>query len=215
MRTFQEFVSLCEATGDTYDAEFRSGAQVIRTGEGGRVGRKRTKTTPERRRMKSVTDPKTGKVTRVPVEPKPRKDVGTPRAAETRVQQPEKERGSKEVAQSYAEKVKAERRAAAKARAAARASGAAAPAAKPKAQELAKTASKLLSKKPAAEKKPTGDKEDHMIKGSLLPKGEPKRPYTRPEKKKIVRTGKRLQSDIQKGREKPASHYQSSLTGKD
>lgn len=208
MRTFQEFVSLCEA----YDAEFRSGAQVIRTGSGGRLAPERRKTTPERRRMKSVTDPKTGKVTRVPIEPKPRKDVGTSRAASTRVQQPEKPRGSKEVAQSYAEKVKAERRAAAKARAAARASGAAAPAAKPKAQELAKTASKLLAKKPAAEKKPAGDKEDHMIKGSLLPKGEPKRPYSKYETKQIVRAGKRVAADIQKGKEKPASAYQSTLT---
>jgi hypothetical protein len=50
-----------------------------------------------------------------------------------------------------------------------------------------------------------------MVKGSLLPKGE-KRPYARDEKKRIVRTGKRLAADLQKGRDRPASHYQSSLT---
>jgi hypothetical protein len=155
------------------------------------------------RRMKSVKDPETGKVKRVPVSYKERKDVGSQRQASTRVQQPEKERGSKEVAQSYAEKVKAERRAAAQKRAAAKKAGQ-----KPEAE---KTASKLLSKKAPA-KKPSGEKEDHMIKGSLLPKGE-KRPYSREEKKKIVRTGKRLQADLQKGKEKPASQYQSSLTG--
>ena len=62
----------------------------------------------------------------------------------------EKERGSKEVAQSYAEKVKAERRKAAQARAAAKKGGEAPAAEKPKAKEVAKTASQLLAKKKKA-----------------------------------------------------------------
>jgi hypothetical protein len=170
--------------------------------------------------MKSVRDPETGKVKRVAADYKPRADIGKQKTAAERQQQPTKERGSAEVKQSYAEKVKAERRAAAKARLAAKKSGEAAPAAKPKAKEVEKQATKLLSKKAAAKPKAepkdsrfssSRDPEDHMIKGSLLPKGE-KRPYTRDEKKKITRTGKRLQADLQKGREKPASHY--SLTGK-
>jgi len=135
--------------------------------------------------FKSVKDPKTGKVTRVPAGYKERKDIGEPKQVSKTVQQPEKERGSKEVTQSYAEKVKAERRAAAKARAAAKKGGEAAPAAKPSARDAEKQATKLLSKKGPAKKEPSGDKEDHMIKGSLLPKGE-KRPYTREEKKPQV-----------------------------
>lgn len=201
-------MNICEAT---YDKEVMSGSQIRTMGSGGRLSAERKKTAPEKRRMKSVKNPETGKVERVATDYKERKDIGTQKQASTRVQQPEKERGSKEVAQSYAEKIKAERRAAAKARAAAKKSGAEAPSAKPSAKEAEKTATKLLSKKTTPEKKPSGDKEDHMIKGSLLPKGE-KRPYTREEKKRIVRTGKRVQADLQKGRERAASHYQSSLT---
>lgn len=210
MKSFQEFVILAEAA---YDASVMGSSQIRRTGEGGRIGAERKKTTPEKRRMKSVKNTETGKVERVPIDYKPRKDIGSQKPVSTRQQQPQKERGSKEVAQSYAEKARAERIAAAKARAAAKASGTAATTSKPKQQELKKQASKLLSKKTTPEKKTSGEKEDHMIKGSLLPKGE-KRPYTREEKKKIVRTGKRLQADLQKRREKPASEYQSSLTGK-
>ena len=195
----------------SYDASVMGSSQIRRGGDGTKIGAERKKTAPEMRRMKSVKDPETGKVKRVPVSYKERKDVGSQKQASTRVQQPEQERGSKEVAQSYAEKVKAERRKAAQARIAAKKSGESTTTAKPKAKDAEKEASKLLSKKAPA-KKTSGEKEDHMIKGSLLPKGE-KRPYTREEKKKIVRTGKRVQADLQKGRDKPASHYQSSLTG--
>ena len=148
MKTFQEFVLLAEAA---YDKDVMSGSQIRKVGPGGRIGAERKKTTPERRRMKAVGG---GKM--VPVEYKPRKDIGQQRAASTRVQQPEKERGSKEVAQSYAEKVKAERRKAAQARIAARKSGGAAPTAeKPKAREAEKTATKLLSTKKPEAQKPT------------------------------------------------------------
>jgi hypothetical protein len=147
MRTFQEFVLIAEAS---YDASVMSSSQIRKTGEGGRIGAERKKSAPERRRMKAVGG---GKME--PVDYKPRKDIGSQRQASTRVQQPEKERGSAEVKQSYAEKVKAERRAAAKARAAAKKGGGEAPAAKPKAKDVAKTASKLLStKKPEAQAHP-------------------------------------------------------------
>ena len=194
-----------------YDASVMGSSQIRRGGDGTKIGAERKKTAPEMRRMRSVRNPQTGKIERVATGYKERKDVGAQKQASTRVQQPEKERGSKEVAQSYAEKVKAERRAAAQKRAAAKKAGQKPEAAKTTSREAEKTASKLLSKK-APTKKPSGGKEDTMIKGSLLPKGE-KRPYSREEKKKIVRTGKRLQADLQKGRDKPASHYQSSLTG--
>ena len=88
MRTFQEFVSLCEAT---YDPEVHGRSQI--TGPavpGGRVGRERKKTAPERRRVKAIGGGKTAPAK----EYKARKDIGTQRKTETRVQQPEKERGS-------------------------------------------------------------------------------------------------------------------------
>ncbi len=195
---------------EAYDAEVMGRSQIKTIGPGGRIGAERRKSEPEKRRMKSIKDPETGKVKRVATSYKERKDVGAQKPASTRTQQPEKPRGSAEVKQSYAEKVKAERRKAAQARIAAKKSGETPTAAKPKAKEAEKAATKLLSRK-APEKKTSGDKEDHMIKGSLLPKGE-KRPYTRDEKKRIVRTGKRLQADLQKKKEKPSSEYQSSLT---
>lgn len=86
MRTFQEFVAICEA----YDADVMSRSQIRKSGEGGRVGRERKKTAPERRRMKAAGGGK--------MEPakeyKPRKDIGSQRARSEREQQPEKERGS-------------------------------------------------------------------------------------------------------------------------
>lgn len=143
MRTFQEFISLCEATGDTYDAEFRSGAQVIKTGPEGRTGRLRRKTDPETRRVKAVGGGKTVPAKRY----KTRSDVGKKR--ESTVQAPTQERGSAREAQLAA--AKEERRKAAKARAAAKKGGAApSTSAKPSAKEASKTASELLRKKPAA-----------------------------------------------------------------
>ncbi len=74
MKTFSEFMSLCEV----YDKEVMSSSQITRGGEGGRVGRLRKKTAAERKKA----------------EYKPRKDIGTQRPRSTREQQPEKERGS-------------------------------------------------------------------------------------------------------------------------
>ena len=142
MRTFQEFISLCEATGDTYDAEFRSGAQVIRTGPEGRTGRLRRKSDPEIRRVKAVGGGKTVPAKRY----KTRSDVGKKR--ESTVQAPTQERGSAREAQLAA--AKEERRKAAQARAAAKKGGEKPSAAKPSAKEASKAASELLRKKPAA-----------------------------------------------------------------
>jgi hypothetical protein len=79
MRTFQEFMSLCEAS----DADTASqlgwggGASITRTGAGGRIGKERKKTAPEVRRTKAVGGGKTE-----PVGPyKTRKDVGQPRGS--------------------------------------------------------------------------------------------------------------------------------------
>jgi len=145
-------MSICE---EVEDKSKRLGfAATIKTAQaGGRVRPERKKTPAEIRRMKAVGG---GKME--PVGPyKPRKDIGSQKTAAERQQQPEKERGSKEVAQSYAEKVKAERRAAAQARAAAKKGGSASTTEKPKAKpkDLSKEASKLLSTKKAEEKPAT------------------------------------------------------------
>ncbi len=143
-------MSLCEASDPDAAKQlgWGGGASITRQGEGGRVGRTRKKTTPERRRMKAVGG---GKM--VPVEYKPRKDIGQQRQASTRVQQPTQERGSADVKARAAAAAKEERKKAALARIAARKTGAKPEAAKPSGKEAEKTATKLLStKKPEAQK---------------------------------------------------------------
>ena len=141
MKTFKEFISICEA----YDADFMSGAQIRKTGPGGRIGPERKKYAPERRRVRAVGGGKTE-----PVEYKDRKDIGSQRQASTRVQEPEQARGSADVKAKAAAAAKAERIAAARKRAAAKSSGETPSSAKPKAKEVAQQASKLLSKKKVA-----------------------------------------------------------------
>ena len=85
MRTFREFITLCE---QTYDKEM--GQTIKKIGTGVKVGAERKKTAPEKRRMKAAGG---GKM--VPAKDyKARKDIGQQRKAETRVQQPTRERGS-------------------------------------------------------------------------------------------------------------------------
>ena len=85
MRTFKQFVTLCEKA---YDKEM--GQTIKKIGTGVKVGAERKKTAPEKRRMKAAGG---GKM--VPAKDyKARKDIGQQRKAETRVQQPTKERGS-------------------------------------------------------------------------------------------------------------------------
>jgi len=147
MKTFQEFMVLCEAS-DSEDKSKRLGfAATIKTAQaGGRIRPERKKTTPEIRRTRAVGGGKTE-----PSTYKPRKDIGQQRSSSERQQQPEQERGSARETQLAA--AKAERKKAALARIAAKKKGESAPAeSQPKAKEATKTASKLLSKK--AEKKP-------------------------------------------------------------
>ena len=147
MKTFTQFIT------EVYDTDVVGSAKYKKTGEGGRIGADRRKTEPERRRMKAVGGGKMAPVGAY----KDRKDIGTQRQVSTRQQQPEKERGSAEVKQSYADKVKAERRAAAKARIAAKASGGdtgkATTAAKKASKDAEKEATKLLATKKKTEKK--------------------------------------------------------------
>ena len=84
MKTFAEFIA------EAYDKDVMGSSQIRRTGEGGRIRPERKKSEPEKRRMKA-----SGGGEMVPAKTyKPRKDIGQQRATSTRVQQPEKERGS-------------------------------------------------------------------------------------------------------------------------
>ncbi len=178
MKTFQEFALLAEAA---YDASFMSGAQIRKTGEGGRVGAERKKSAPERRRVKAVGGGKTEPAK----EYKPRKDIGTQRQASKRVQQPEQERGSADVKAKAAEAAKEERKKAALARIAAKKGGGEASAAsKPKAKEVSKTASKLLSTK-KAEKSVSPDYKPAKASG-----------LSRQERLKVTRQGEAKLRDL-------------------
>jgi len=183
MKTFSQFIA------EAYDASVMGSSQIRRTGEGGRIGADRKKTAPERRRMKAVGGGK--------MEPakeyKPRKDIGQQRQASTRVQQPEKERGSAAAAQKAAA-LEARKKAARERAAAKKGGGSASAASKPKAREVEKQASQLLAKKKKATVSP--DYKPQKASG-----------YSRDERRKIKRAGQRLVRDIQKGVDKPASHY--------
>jgi hypothetical protein len=160
MKTFKEFVSLCEEVEDKSKA-LGFQATIRRQNQGGRIGPDRRISDPERRRANPY---------------KPRKDIGTQRQADTRVQQPEQERGSAAVRERAAAAAKEERRKLAKERAAAK-SGGETP--KPKSSDLIKQATKILSKTKPAEV----DKR---------PKDQPKRPVvgmSRKERSQITRKG--------------------------
>ena len=166
----------------TYDAEVMGRSQIRKTGEGGRIGAERKKTTPERRRMKAVGGGK-----QEPVDYKPRKDIGQQRQASTRVQQPTQERGS--AAERQAAAAKEERRKAAQARIAAKKAGQAPTAEKPKAKDVEKQATKLLSTK--KEKKPVSP-DYKPAKASGM---------TRAERMKVTRAGETKLRGIMKDQE--------------
>jgi len=208
MKSFSNFCT------EAYDAAFMSGAQVIRTGEGGRIGAERRKTAPERTRTKRGEGGTTS-----PAKPyKPRSDIGTPKPASTRVQEPTQERGSRDVLARAAAAAREERRKASKARVAAKNSGKDTPKAKPKTKELEGKATQILSNKKEAEPKakaPVKDErfsssrkpEDHMVKGK----------YNKLEKKTMVRAGKRKLLDLvlQSTGKKKESELKNRYTGPD
>jgi len=150
MKTFKEFMSLCEEVEDKSKA-LGFAATIKRTQAGGRVRPERKKTAPEIRRMRAVGGGKMEPVSSY----KPRKDIGSQRQASTRVQQPTQERGSADVKAKAAAAAKEERKKAALARIAAKKAGAKPEAEKPKARDVEKQASKLLSTKKPEASKPT------------------------------------------------------------
>jgi len=79
MRTFSQFMSLCEASDGDAASQlgWGGGASITRGGDGGRIGKERKKTAPEVRRTKAVGGGKTE-----PIAPyKKRKDVGQQRGS--------------------------------------------------------------------------------------------------------------------------------------
>ena len=171
MKTLSQFLS------EVYDKDVMGSSQIRKTGERGEIGRDRKKSEPEKRRMKAGGD---GKM--VPAKSyKDRKDIGTQRQASTRIQQPTRELGSAAVKQSYADKVKAERKKAAQARIAARQSGGEVKKTTTSSKDAEKQASKLLTKKTTTSVSPKYDSKA----------GKPQKSYTRSERQKLMRTGER------------------------
>ena len=173
MKTFREFIK------EVYDPDVVGKSQIRKQGEGGRVGRMRKQSEPEKRRMKAVGG---GKM--VPAKTyKDRKDIGTQRKTSDRQQQPTQARGSAALSPRE-QQAKARRE-----RMAARGG-----ATKVKSKDLKKQADKLL----ATKKKKTADPNYKPTKKTEL---------TRAERVRLKRSGKRLIKDMQKGVDRPASAY--------
>ena len=167
-----------EFIAEVYDPEVQGRSQIRKQGEGGRIGAKRKQTEPEKRRMKAVGG---GKM--VPAKSyKDRKDIGKTRARSTREQQPTRERGSAALTPRE-QQAKARRE-----RMAARG------ATKVSSKDLKKQADKLL----ATKKKKTVDPNYKSTR---------KVEFTRAERQRLKRSGRRLVKDIQKGVDRPASAY--------
>ena len=173
MKTFREFIT------EVYDPDVVGKSQIRKQGEGGRVGRMRKQSEPEKRRMKAVGG---GKM--VPAKTyKDRKDIGTQRKTSDRQQQPTQARGSAALSPRE-QQAKARRE-----RMAARGGTT-----KIKSKDLKKQADKLL----ATKKKKTADPNYKPQKASG---------YTRDERHRLRNAARRLMKDMRKGKEKPASSY--------
>ena len=164
------------------DPSLAGGASIRQTGAGGRKYPERKKSEGERTRMKAVGGGK-----QVPAASyKDRKDIGATKARSEVEQQPEKPRGDVGVKQTYADKVKAERKAAALARRAAKGGGE--PAKKERSKETEKKATELLKKKTTKSVSP--DYKPQAASGK-----------TRAERDKIRGDGERMLKGIMKTQE--------------
>ena len=94
MKTFHQFIT------EVYDKDVMGRSQITKQGEGGRVGAKRKKTEPEKKRVKAIGGGKTAPAKTY----KDRKDIGTQKPRSQREQQPEKERGSAALTAKAAQK---------------------------------------------------------------------------------------------------------------
>ena len=161
MKSFNQFLTICEAI---YDRDKKSDVDL----EVGKIGKERKKTAPEKRRVKVVGGGKTAPAK----DYKPRKDIGKQRQASTRVQQPEKARGSASLSPREQQRKAAQERRAGK-------SGGSK-------KDLEKAASKMLSKKTTK----AVDPKYKVVRGK--PGATPtKKAYSRAERQKIIRKGER------------------------
>ena len=191
MKTFREFIT------EVYDPDIVGKAQIRKQGEGGRVGRMRKQTEPEKKRMYAAGG---GKM--LPAKTyKDRKDIGKERKTSDRQQQPTQERGSAREKQMAA--ARAERKRAAQARAGKVTKLPSQATSKPKlkTKALKKQADKLL----ATKKKQTVDPRYKPVKQSV---------YTRDEKHRMRNAAMRLVRDMKKGKEKPAAAYDPKIGSK-
>ena len=136
--TFEDFME-----AKALDPSLVGAASIRQTGAGGRKYPERKKSEGERTRVKAVGGGKTAPAASY----KDRKDIGDTKARSNVEQQPTKALDDKQVRQSYADKVKAERKKAAQARIATRKSGGEVKTEKPRAKETEKKATELLKKK--------------------------------------------------------------------
>ena len=171
MKTFNQFVT------EAYDKEM-AGQASRAPGEGGRIRASRKKRDLDKTRTKAVGGGKTAPVK----DYKPRKDIGKQRQAATRVQQPEKKRGTASLSPREQQKKAALERRASK-------SGG-----KSNKKELEKKATALLSKR--AKKKVDPNYKPQKASG-----------LTNKERRQIRRQGSKLVRHLQKGIDKPASVY--------
>ena len=175
MKSFRQFIA------EAYDPDVQGRSQIRKQGEGGRIGRERKKTSPERKRTIAVGKGKTAPAKSY----KARKDIGTQKPRSEREQQPTRERGSAKLSpREQQKKARAERLAS-------KSGG------KSK-KELEKAATKLLTKKTT--KAADSNYKPHKASG-----------FSHAERQKIRRSGQRLVRDIQKKKEKPISHYDPKL----
>ena len=175
MKTFREFIT------EVYDPDVVGKSQIRKQGEGGRVGRMRKQTEPEKKRMKAVGG---GKM--VPAKTyKDRKDIGTQRKTSDRQQQPTQERGSAREKQLAAARAERKRAAQARASKVTKLPSQATSKPKPKTQALKKQADKLL----ATKKKKTADPNYKPQKASG---------YTRDERHRLRNAARSLMRDMRK-----------------
>ena len=105
MKSFQQFIN------EAYDPDIQGRSQITKSGEGGRIGRKRKQTDAEKKWVRAVGGGKT-----VPAKTyKDKADIGVPnrkRSAAGRQQQPTEPKGVKLTAREQQKKARAERLAA-------------------------------------------------------------------------------------------------------
>ena len=191
MKTFREFIT------EVYDPDVVGKSQIRKQGEGGRVGRKRKQTEPEKKRMYAAGG---GKM--LPAKTyKDRKDIGKERKTSDRQQQPTQERGSAREKQMAAARAERKRAAQARANKVTKLPSQATSKPKPKTKALKKQADKLL----ATKKKQTVDPRYKPVKQSV---------YTRDEKHRMRNAAMRLVRDMKKGKERPAAAYDPKIGSK-